>query len=134
MTLLLLLLLTLPFKLARFQSARSAPVTFTIDASAPVADGIFDIAAFEKYLQDRVKVEGRTNNLANSVTIVRGEDNISITVAPTVKFAKRYIKYLAKKFMKKHQTRDFLRIIAVDKTSYIIKYFNVAGDEEEDDE
>ena len=35
---------------------------YIIDASQPASDKIFDVAAFEKFLQDRIKVEGRTNN------------------------------------------------------------------------
>lgn len=35
-------------------------VTFTIDCSKPVEDKIMEIASFEKYLTDRIKVAGKT--------------------------------------------------------------------------
>ena len=34
-----------------------------------VSDRIFGVAAFEKFLHDRVKVEGRTGNLGDTVTV-----------------------------------------------------------------
>ena len=38
-------------------------VTFIIDCSKPVDDKIMDIAAFEKFLQERIKVDGKTGKL-----------------------------------------------------------------------
>ncbi len=107
-----------------------------IDCAGPVNDSIFDLAAYEKYLHDRIKVGGRTNNLSGSVTIAKGANStINITVAPGVPFPKRYIKYLTKKFLKKNTLRDWLRVIATSKTNYQLKYFNIAADDaEEDDE
>ncbi|KAI8903234.1 ribosomal protein L22e, partial [Entophlyctis helioformis] len=107
---------------------------FTIDVSAPATDGIFDVAAFEKYLHDRIKVDGRVNNLSDKVSVARAENVFTVTVAPNTQFAKRYIKYLTKKFLKKHQLRDWLRVIATTKAAYTIKYFNIAEDNAEDDE
>ena len=34
--------------------------TFTIDCTKPVEDKIMDIAQFEKFLLDRIKVDGKT--------------------------------------------------------------------------
>ncbi|KAJ2551559.1 60S ribosomal protein L22 [Coemansia sp. RSA 1933] len=105
---------------------------FVIDVSAPATDKIFDVAAFEKFLHDRIKVQGRTNNLGDSVTITRDGDN-AVIVEASIDFSKRYLKYLTKKFLKKNNLRDWLRVIATDKDSYRLKYFNVSnqGDEEE---
>ncbi len=108
-----------------------------IDCSGPVNDSIFDLAAYEKFLHDRIKVGGRTNNLSGSVTIAKGSNtSLNITVSPGVPFPKRYIKYLTKKFLKKNELRDWLRVIATSKTTYQLKYFNIAADEagEEDEE
>lgn len=38
-------------------------LTFTIDCSRPVNDKIMEIASFEKFLQDKIKVEGKTGKL-----------------------------------------------------------------------
>lgn len=37
--------------------------TFTIDCTKPVEDKIMDIAQFEKFLLDRIKVDGKTGML-----------------------------------------------------------------------
>ncbi|KAG0338446.1 hypothetical protein BG000_003949 [Podila horticola] len=106
---------------------------FTIDCSGPAGDKIFDAAAFEKFLHDRIKIEGRTGGLADKVTIVRADD-AKITVTANQEFSKRYLKYLTKKFLKKHQLRDWLRVIASDKGTYELRYFNIANQDEDEDE
>ena len=55
-------------------------------------------------------------------------------ISSDVKFAKRYIKYLAKKFLKKNQLRDWLRVVANTKQGYELRYYNIAGDDEEEEE
>jgi len=71
-----------------------------LDASAPTNDKIFDPAAFEKFLHDRIKVDNRTGNLGDNVAISRDEGKI-VVVSNGVKFSGRYLKYLTKKFLKK---------------------------------
>lgn len=44
---------------------------FFIDFSGPANDGILDAAAFEKYLHDRIKVDGKAGNLGDHVQITR---------------------------------------------------------------
>lgn len=44
---------------------------FFIDFSGPANDGILDAAAFEKYLHDRIKVDGKAGNLGDHVKITR---------------------------------------------------------------
>ncbi|KAJ3042854.1 hypothetical protein HDV00_006415 [Rhizophlyctis rosea] len=116
--------------------AKKQPVKFTIDASGPAGDGILDTAAFEKFLHDRIKVGGRTGNLTDTVTIARSSANnsLTVTVAGGTQFSKRYLKYLTKKFLKKHQLRDWLRVVSSSKGTYELRYFNIQPDEEEEDE
>jgi large subunit ribosomal protein L22e len=47
--------------------------------------------------------------------------------------SKRYVKYLTKKFLKKHNVRDWLRVVASNKdhSVYELRYFNIADQEEE---
>ncbi|KAI8326355.1 ribosomal protein L22e, partial [Martensiomyces pterosporus] len=106
---------------------------FVIDVSAPANDKIFDVAAFEKFLHDRVKVQGRTNNLGEAVTITRNGDS-SIVVEAKIEFSKRYLKYLTKKFLKKNNLRDWLRVVSTQKDTYTLKYFNISNQEEESDD
>lgn len=47
----------------------------------------------------------------------------------------RYLKYLTKKFLKKNQLRDYVRVVANNKVSYELRYLHIAGaDEDESDE
>ena len=44
----------------------------------------------------------------------------------------RYLKYLTKKFLKKNNLRDYIRVVATNKTNYELRYFQInAGDEDE---
>lgn len=110
--------------------------TYVIDCSKPVEDSIMEIAAFEKFLVDKIKVDGKTGVLGENVKVAR--DKTKITVTSEVPMSKRYLKYLTKKFLKKHNVRDWLRVIASNKDRgvYELRYFNIAdqGEEDEDDE
>jgi large subunit ribosomal protein L22e len=66
---------------------------FIINCSQPVNDKIFDIQAFEKFLHDRIKVEGRTGNLGDNIQISQQTDG-KIEVIAHQEFSGRYLKYL----------------------------------------
>jgi hypothetical protein len=66
---------------------------YIIDASQPASDKIFDVAAFEKFLQDRIKVEGRTNNLGDNV-VVKQQGEGKIEIIAHNELSGRYLKYL----------------------------------------
>ncbi|KDQ19934.1 hypothetical protein BOTBODRAFT_27347 [Botryobasidium botryosum FD-172 SS1] len=104
---------------------------FTIDFSKPANDGVFDGAAYEKFLHDRIKVEGKAGQLGDNVKISREGDN-KVIVTSNIPLSKRYLKYLTKKFLKKNQLRDWLRVIATSKDTYELKFFNIAQEEEDE--
>ncbi|KAK4068747.1 uncharacterized protein Triagg1_7107 [Trichoderma aggressivum f. europaeum] len=107
---------------------------FIINASQPASDKIFDVSAFEKFLQDHIKVEGRTNNLGDNVVISQSGDG-KIEVVAHNELSGRYLKYLTKKFLKKQQLRDWLRVVSTSRGVYELKFFNVVNDDaDEDDE
>ncbi|KAI0932373.1 hypothetical protein AcW1_000481 [Taiwanofungus camphoratus] len=107
---------------------------FVIDYSRPAGDGVFDGAAFEKFLHDRIKVEGKTGQLGDSVKIIRDGDT-KITVTSNIPLSKRYLKYLTKKFLKKNTLRDWIRVVASSKDSYQLRFYNIqSGADEEDEE
>merc|ERR1712023_161668 len=112
---------------------KTAPHKFVIDYSGPANDKIFDAAAYEKFLVDHIKVEGKTGQLGEDVKLQR-EAAGKLSVTSTVPFSKRYLKYLTKKFLKKHQMRDWLHVIADSTTSYELRYFEIQGDDDEDEE
>ncbi|KAL6904923.1 ribosomal protein L22e [Trichoderma evansii] len=107
---------------------------FIINASQPASDKIFDVSAFEKFLQDHIKVEGRTNNLGDNIVISSTADG-KVEVVSHNELSGRYLKYLTKKFLKKQQLRDWLRVVSTSRGVYELKFFNVVNDEaDEDDE
>ncbi|VDC07849.1 unnamed protein product [Peniophora sp. CBMAI 1063] len=108
---------------------------FTLDYSKPAADSLFDGAAFEKYLHDRIKVDGKAGQLGDNIKIHR-DGNRALVITSNIQLSKRYLKYLTKKFLKKSVLSDFMRVTAGSKDSYVIKYRGVAADnaDESDDE
>lgn len=57
---------------------RKIALKFSIDCTHPAEDSILDVANFEKYLKEHVKVEGKTNNLGNHVVIARDKTKVAI--------------------------------------------------------
>merc|ERR1711936_704198 len=103
---------------------KKAALKFSIDCSRPVEDGIMNCGDFETYLNERVKVGGKTCNFGKDVTLGREKNKVVLTSA--VPFSKRYLKYL-----KKNNLRDWLRVVATTKDSYELRYFQINNDEEE---
>merc|ERR1712217_912117 len=103
---------------------------FTVDCQQPSADNIIEVKDLEKFFNSRIKVDGKTGNLGEKVTVSREKSKINVNAeAP---FSKRYLKYLSKKYLKMQQLRDFLRVVAPSKTSYELRYFNINEDNEEE--
>eukprot|EP01122_Echinamoeba_exundans_P006190 TRINITY_DN16_c1_g1_i1.p2 TRINITY_DN16_c1_g1~~TRINITY_DN16_c1_g1_i1.p2 ORF type:complete len:137 (-),score=57.32 TRINITY_DN16_c1_g1_i1:107-517(-) len=107
-------------------TAKKVNLKFTVDCTKPVDDEVFDAALFEKFLHDRIKVNGKAGNLGDNVKIVR--DKSKIHVNSTVPFSKRYLKYLTKKYLKNQKLRDWLHVVAVSKANYEIRYYNIQED------
>eukprot|EP00927_Polykrikos_kofoidii_P043049 TRINITY_DN3709_c0_g1_i1.p2 TRINITY_DN3709_c0_g1~~TRINITY_DN3709_c0_g1_i1.p2 ORF type:complete len:124 (-),score=36.05 TRINITY_DN3709_c0_g1_i1:95-466(-) len=103
---------------------------FSVDCQQPADDTILTPGDLEKFFKDRIKVDGQAGNLGDKVQVTREKAKIQISAeAP---FSKRYLKYLSKKYLKKQQLRDFLRVVAPSKTSYELRYFNINEDNDED--
>ena len=141
-------------------------VKYYIDCTHPVEDGIFDLSAFvrvvltsllisvfynmfqERFLLEKMKINGKTSNLNGNVDIAKAKAKISVT--SEVPLSKRYdcirfltlfnllffsyMKYLTKKFLKKHELRDWLRVIANSKDAYELRYFNINQEDNEGEE
>lgn len=106
---------------------------FVINASQPASDKIFDVSAFEKYLNERIKVDGRVGNLHDTIVISQTGDG-KIEIVAHNELSGRYLKYLTKKFLKKMQLRDWLRVVSTSKGVYELKFFNVVNEEDADEE
>ncbi|GAB6019693.1 60S ribosomal protein L22 [Chamberlinius hualienensis] len=111
---------------------KKTQLKFTLDCSHPVEDGIMNAGDFEKFLRQRIKVGGKTNNLGKDVTIEKTKAKIIVTA--DIQFSKRYLKYLTKKYLKKNNLRDWLRVVASGKDSYELRYFQINNDEESEEE
>eukprot|EP00930_Biecheleria_cincta_P084547 TRINITY_DN739_c0_g7_i1.p1 TRINITY_DN739_c0_g7~~TRINITY_DN739_c0_g7_i1.p1 ORF type:complete len:146 (+),score=41.94 TRINITY_DN739_c0_g7_i1:66-440(+) len=104
---------------------------FTLDCQQPADDNIIEPKDFEKFLTSRIKVDGKTGNLGEKITISKEKNKIHVSAESP--FSKRYLKYLSKKYLKSQQLRDFLRVVAPSKTSYELRYFNINDDKDEEE-
>ena len=82
-------------------------------------------------MKEKIKVDGKLNNLKGKVMLE--SEPRKLNVYAKAPFSKRYLKYLTKKFLKKKDLRDWLRIIAAGKEGYELVFFDIhAGDDESD--
>lgn len=70
--------------------------------------------------------------MGKEVQLAKEKNKIVLT--STVPFSKRYLKFLTKKYLKKNNLRDWLRVVASAKDAYELRYFQINNDEEEEDE
>merc|ERR1711974_44302 len=102
-----------------------------IDCTHPVEDGIMNCADFEKYLQERIKIAGKTSNFGKEF-MERQKTKLAFT--SDIPFSKRYLKYLTKKYLKKNNLRDWLRVVASAKDSYELRYFQINNEESDNED
>uniref|UniRef100_A0A3Q3ITQ1 Large ribosomal subunit protein eL22 n=1 Tax=Monopterus albus TaxID=43700 RepID=A0A3Q3ITQ1_MONAL len=93
----------------------------------------FCVLSQEQFLQERIKVNGKAGSLGGGVVSIERSKS-KIAVNSEVPFSKRYLKYLTKKYLKKNNLRDWLRVVANTKESYELRYFQINQDEEEEEE
>merc|ERR1719356_548956 len=109
---------------------KKVTVNFVVDCAQPVDDNIMDPAGLEKFFNERIKVNNKIGNLGDKVKVSREKSKITVTAE--LPFSKRYLKYLTKKYLKKQQLRDFLHVVAPNRKSYELRYFNINADEDEE--
>merc|ERR1719402_2109929 len=111
---------------------KKTTLTFNIDCTNPVEDGIMKVEDLKEYLLRRIKVNGKLNNLENITLDCKGKTGV--TVISDVAFSKRYLKYLTKKYLKKNNLRDWLRVVASNTTDYELRYFQINQDDEDEED
>ncbi|KAI2807859.1 60S ribosomal protein L22 [Blomia tropicalis] len=112
---------------------KKVALKFSIDCSKPVEDGIMTVTDFETFLKEHIKVNGKTQNLGTSVTVERNKSKMLIN--SSILLSKRYLKYLTKKYLKKNNLRDWIRVVATSKEAFELRYFQVNNEDvEEEDE
>ena len=108
---------------------KKAAVKFFIDCKMPIEDNVIVLNDLQGWMRDNIKVEGKKGALGASVAV--STDKACIVVEPKIPFSKRYLKYLMKKYLKKQDLKEFLRVIATKKNTYELKYFQVQNQEAE---
>jgi large subunit ribosomal protein L22e len=87
-----------------------------------------DVAQFEKYLHDRIKINGKTGQLAGqNVVLTRDRTKLTVASPAELNFSKRQLKFLSKRYLKKQQLKDFLRVVAASKNSYEMRYYKLSA-------
>merc|ERR1711962_1904205 len=90
------------------------------------------MVAAKKPGKQSLKVKGKTSNFGNDVTLERAKTKINLT--SNVPFSKRYLKYLTKKYLKKNNLRDWLRVVASAKDAYELRYFQINNEESDNED
>ena len=108
------------------------PASFVIDLGVAYEDDLLVAKELADFLRTAIKINGKKGNLQEHVTIAVNKDKL--TVSTKVQFAKRYVKYLVKKYLKKNDILEYLKVIATDKQTYKIKYIKLAEGEEQEEE
>jgi hypothetical protein len=79
-----------------------------------------DGAAFEKFLIESIKIEGKTGQLTDVLSVT--SSGAKITVDASVHFSKRALKYLSKKFIKRISMSEYLKVVATAPNTYELKF------------
>ena len=66
---------------------------FVINASQPASDKIFDVNNFEKFLNEKIKIDGRVGNLGDTIKISQTGDG-KVEIVAHNELSGRYLKYL----------------------------------------
>ncbi|GMM29844.1 ribosomal 60S subunit protein L22A [Martiniozyma asiatica (nom. inval.)] len=110
----------------------SVQKTFTVDCSVPTENGVFDPAAYVKYLVEHIKVDGHLGQLGELISVK--QDDSKVVVVSSTKFSGKYLKYLTKRYLKKNQLRDWIRFVSVKKNDYKLAFYQTSVDEEDEED
>ena len=100
---------------------------YTVDFSNPLENKLLTLESVLKYLQNNMKLNGLKGKLGKSILINADEKRdknkncIVISVDSSIKFSKRYIRYLVKKFLKKEGVAKYLTLTATSPSAYMVK-------------
>ncbi len=103
---------------------------FHVDLNQAVSNNLLSVEAAVKYLKQNIKVGGLKNKLGDSVQVDstdkkdKQKNTIVVSVDNTMKFSKRYVKYLIKKFLKRENISLYLRVISSGSNGYLVKLFS----------
>ena len=105
--------------------------TYLVDFDQAVSNNLMSLDTAVKYFSQNIKVQGLKNKLEDSVKVSTSDkrdknkkNNINIQVDVKMKFSKRYIKYLVKKFLKRENISLYLRVVSNGPNSYVVKLYS----------
>ena len=105
------------------KTAKKIDLKFNIDCTLPIEDNVIVLNDFESFLKQKIKVNKKAGNLGSAVSVTK--DGHKIVIQANIASSKRYLKYLTKKYLKKQDLKEYLRVIATAKNTYQLKYFNI---------
>ncbi len=105
---------------------------FVVDLGVAYEDDLIGSKDLADFFRNTMKVNDKKGNLGEDVTISVSKDKL--TIVSSRSFSKRYIKYLLKKYLKKNDILDYLKVIATDKLTYRIKYIKLDNEEKDEQE
>mmetsp|Transcript_39700 Transcript_39700/g.60843 ORF Transcript_39700/g.60843 Transcript_39700/m.60843 type:complete len:121 (-) Transcript_39700:79-441(-) len=114
-------------QVAKGKAAKKINHKYTINCKLTIEDNVIVLKDFEQFLIQKIKVNNKTGNLGDKVSVACDKSNI--VVESHIPFSKRYLKYLTKKYLKKQELKEFLRVIATNKNTYELKYFKIQNEE-----
>ena len=98
---------------------------YTVDFSSPVENKLLSLEAASKYLNSNIKVNGLKGKLGDSIKISttdsKSKNTLVIQVDSQMKFSKRYIRYLVKKFLKREGIVKYLTVASSAPNAYAVK-------------
>lgn len=98
---------------------------YTVDFSSPVENKLLSLEAASKYLNSNIKVNGLKGKLGDSIKVstsdAKSKNTLVIQVDSQMKFSKRYIRYLVKKFLKREGIVRYLTVASSAPNSYAVK-------------
>ena len=99
---------------------------FTVDFTSPLENKLLTLESVLHYLQINMKLNGLKGKLGKTIMISmddlkKNKNVIVISVDSSIKFSKRYIRYLVKKYLKKEGIAKYLTLSATSPGAYAVK-------------
>ena len=99
---------------------------YTVDFSNPLENKLLTLESVLKFLQNNMKLNGLKGKLGKTIMISmddlkKNKNVIVISVDSSIKFSKRYIRYLVKKYLKKEGIAKYLTLSATSPGAYAVK-------------
>ena len=98
---------------------------YTVDFNSPVENKLLSLEAASKYLNSNIKVNGLKGKLGDSIKVSttdsKSKNTLVIQVDSQMKFSKRYIRYLVKKFLKREGIVKYLTVASSAPNAYAVK-------------